>query len=105
MNDDCCSTEDYTAEDETAAISSISTSIVHDLHLRGRRIVDVHYLLQSFIDLYKKHSLTKCSAPNIIATESVEKGLGTKIFFECSNCKFKKWISSEQEKHKSFPIN
>ena len=103
--DVCISSEDYTAEDETAAISSISTNILNGLDLKGRRIVDVHYLLQSFIDLYKKHSLTKCSAANINATESVEKGLGTKIFFECTNCKFQQWISSEQEKQKSFPIN
>ena len=104
-NDHYTATEDYTVEDETAAISNISGRIFDGLNMKGRRIVDVNYLLQSFVNLYIKHSVSKCCKVDLKATESVEKGLGTKIFFECNNCNFQRWISSEQEKNKSFPIN
>ena len=93
------------SQNEATTIANASDDFLNELNIKGRKIVDVDYFLKAFVNLYKIYSLSKCHKVDLNATESVDKGLGTKIFFECRNCKFQKWISSEQEKQKSFPIN
>ena len=87
-------------------IANTDHDLFDDLPVKGKyRIIDQKYFLKSFVNLYKSHILSKCEKTNFKATKYRDEGLGSAIFFQCKNCSFERWITSEQREKRKMPIN
>lgn len=74
--------------------------------IEGRRIVDVTYVLNQFVEKFNGHNpIMNCSLADLIQVMSRRYGLQTQIFFQCQACRFQDSIWTSRTDDDTMGIN
>ena len=75
---------------------SSSMSIMRDISIEGRRIVDLSFL---WSQLHKKLDLHECGFSDLVITKYTNLGLRTKIYLSCQKCNYNDsiWTDSRDD--------